>query len=139
MCADLRTLLAACLAVCVALPSTLQLAHLATADHGHSYCDEHHQFEDVPRRALVAQEDQPVDASGSPTAKRLPGSQSLIHVACSCLNCSSLQAPFPGPAQAPAAVPSRPTVTPAGSQQAAFAVCPLLLSAPKTSPPFPVV
>jgi hypothetical protein len=133
----LRSLLASYLVCLLGVSPVLGLAHLLTADHGHSYCDEHHQIEDVPLG--------PLDAARSGTsrereslarAKGLPNPGSTPHTSCPFLNYGGLHtAPLPAGGQTATVVQEQKSLAAQTSGQGDFPSCPLLLAAPKTSPP----
>jgi hypothetical protein len=116
----------------------LGLAHMLRADHSHSYCDEHEQFEDIP---LGQTGEAPSGNSheGTPLAlaSGLPPSGPTSHAACPFLNQGALlTAPLPASAQTSTAILQEKSIAVPDSRQADFHACPLLLAAPKTSPPF---
>jgi hypothetical protein len=134
-----RDLLAAFLVFLLGLAPTLQLAHLATADHGHRFCDEHHQVEDLPHGAAVGWNRQPASSATkgnhAPTAQEGQMPQGQAHAACLFLNQATSRVSLPSPAQTPAAIEYAQGFVLVCSRQQDFVPCPLLLSAPKTSPP----
>jgi len=139
---DLRELLAAYLVLFLGLAPAAQLAHLADLDHGHRFCDEHRQIEDLQHGAAVVGNGLPASASiegnQAATARGVPGTQGEAHVACSLLNHGTSRTSLPFPAQAPAAIEHARVSVLECLRQEGFATCPLLRSAPKTSPPFVV-
>jgi hypothetical protein len=134
----LRCVLSAYLVVFLGLASTFELAHLASDDHGHSYCDEHHQFEEIPRGTSARQvpsKATSIETGSVPLANGVSRSGCEAHVACAFLGCSALHALLLVPAQAPATVAADRSATLEGVRQRGFSSSLLLLSAPKTSPP----
>jgi hypothetical protein len=138
-----RTLMSAVLSLCavwIAFLPLLQGAHIRLADHGHRFCPEHAQLEDVDRDRASILADLPGDRrSGdhvSPWLRNARGTRPHLHVACSLLNhhtSSGLLQPHCEPA---ATTQTDQPRTLAPLRPEAFAQCPLLLAAPKTSPPF---
>jgi len=132
-----RSLLAAYLACLLGVSPVLGLVHVLTADHGHSYCDEHQQIEDIPLS--------PLDAARPGTSREweplaqvngLPKPGSGAHTSCPFLNHGALHtAPLPASSQTASALPEEKSVAVQTSRQAGFPTCSLLLAAPKTSPP----
>jgi hypothetical protein len=135
--------LAAYLVLFLGLAPAAQLAHLADVDHGHWFCDEHGQIEDLPHGAAVAWNRPPAstttEGNQGATARGVPGTQGEAHVACSLLNHGTSRTSLPLPAQAPAAIEHARGFVLECLRQEGFASCPLLRSAPKTSPPLVVM
>jgi hypothetical protein len=131
----LRGLLAAYVACFVGGERLLGFAHLAFSDHRHAFCEEHGQFEDLPKSSASARE---ASAPSSPdwTARGALASTFVAHTACLFLNGRTFQAPLQLTAQVPIVAPANQLLDQLCSRQDGVPVCPLLLSAPKTSPPF---
>ena len=134
----IRVVLAGYLALWFGLSPILQAAHLVTSDHAHRFCEEHHRFEDVARGqgihetmagALSGRRPAASSLAAAPSAPRQP------HVACAILNhCTSLDPLLPfGRASASAELDQH--IVRQSRRQESFLSCPLLLTAPKTSPP----
>jgi hypothetical protein len=117
----------------------LQAAHFAFADHAHRFCRHHQQIEDIPRR--------------KPSERSIPGSliesqnawskstprTALLHVACALSNTSTLRDPLLHSEQSPAIARAYRIGVLVTSVQEVLRACPLLLNAPKTSPPVAAV
>lgn len=133
-------LLAAYLAFFLGLAPVVHLAHLVSGEHGHAYCAEHRQIEDVPRDTLPASAPSRVTPARAqapfPSAEGAPGRAAEAHAACLILNGCALQAPLLASAQTSVVVLADRGADSERPQQGSFALCPLLLAAPKTSPPF---
>ena len=131
----LRGLLAAYLACFVGGDRLLGFAHLAFSDHRHAFCEEHGQFEDLPKPSTSAREtSDPISPDG--TARGALASTFVSHSACLFLNGRNLQAPLQVADQVPTVALESNDRNQVGPRQDAIVTCPLLLSAPKTSPPF---
>ena len=118
-----------------ALP-LIQIGHLLFADHGHRYCSEHHQVEDIPRISGLSVADVATIAS---TSIMHAENYSFPHSACSFLNHSGSRDSLNATGTA---IPA--DSTPAGAtwksvDRQAAVQCSLLHVAPKTSPPFTTV
>ncbi|MFH0902440.1 MAG: hypothetical protein V2A73_17560 [Pseudomonadota bacterium] len=141
----LRAALAGYLAAWFVSSPLVQVAHLVFADHNHHYCEKHHQVEDIPGKGPAA-DAHPADATaagGEDGSRRLTiptGSTHSAHVGCSILNSGTTRDPrllhrsYPAPVGQPLFTGSLVLLWPDG-----FVSCPLLLTAPKTSPPFVLV
>jgi hypothetical protein len=114
----------------------LQVVHVLTSDHGHRYCQEHHQIEDVARSGVAAdieRESRPADASLLADTRPTPSQK---HNCCSVLNqkasryCFDL-AGLPVAGRIDFGVGCRHTFC---VLESSF-FRPLLFEAPKTSPP----
>lgn len=117
----------------------IQVAHLTLADHDHRYCEIHHQIEDVPRANAGQHLDLPVAtglfATSAAALESAAGMPPQSHAPCLVLNHVTYKDP--------ALIDGRSLFDTAGAQvdhqarwqSAMFVPCPLLLSAPKTSPP----
>jgi hypothetical protein len=124
------------LALSLGLFPLLRVAHLVLADHGHRYCDKHQQFEDVPRDSVGVLVGAARGATAHIWSGSKPSPKPQQHLACSLLNSGVSCNGTPLPNQPPAvARPAQIQATACG-QQETFVSCPLLLTAPKTSPPF---
>jgi hypothetical protein len=123
----------------LALIPLLQMFHLAFADHDHRFCERHHQIEDVPRRN-PAEPWRPneITAGESAWSKRSPHAM-LLHVACAVLNQGTFRDPAVPSGSPLIAVQSDRSPGFVTSVQVVLRACPLLLTAPKTSPPFAAV
>ncbi|MBN2575492.1 MAG: hypothetical protein JXP73_13090 [Deltaproteobacteria bacterium] len=138
----LRNLAAASVVGLVGLAPSIQLAHLASLDHGHQYCEEHHRIEDIPRGRRQAT----YAAWATLTRERIPLPIATAeheyapnaHVPCPILNCCALCVPLLTSGQTAGAVVADRGVAADRPCQEGFVICPLLLSAPKTSPPLAV-
>jgi hypothetical protein len=136
----IRVALAVYLAFWFALFTVLQVVHLSDSHHAHRFCEEHQQFEEVAREDGVAEGMLGTfpavrGPASSPVATVHPG-PSLTHVSCSILNYSTSRHPVLLLVQASVSVESAPGIARAFWRQKDFLCCPLLLTAPKTSPPF---
>jgi hypothetical protein len=117
----------------------LQIAHLTLDSHTHRFCEQHHQIEEFSHEAPS----DPDSLRESTDKSRVKSkwitdraeSKPQQHIACSVLNYSTSRDPIVLSDQ-PAAViqPGQPNA-PASSRETEFLPCPLLLTAPKTSPP----
>lgn len=130
----LRGLLAAYLACFVGGDRLLGFAHLAFSEHRHAFCAEHDQFEDLPK-AIDSVRETSAPSSPERTAKAAMLSSFAAHTACLFLNGRTFQAPLQLVDQTPSVAPANQILDPLCSRQDIVPVCPLLLSAPKTSPP----
>ncbi|MDD5307653.1 MAG: hypothetical protein PHU25_10075 [Deltaproteobacteria bacterium] len=134
-----RVGLLAYLVVWLSAGIAIQLLHVRSADHGHRYCPEHQQVEDV-----IAAGAGDAIARGTPRGV-FRGERALVqdeattprqgHVACTFLNASSSRNLLsPGGSQC-AAIFKEPPAPASAVSKAIAASCPLLLIAPKHSPP----
>jgi hypothetical protein len=131
----LRCLLAAYLACSVGGDRLLGLAHLAFSDHRHAFCVEHGSFEDLPKlndHAAKPASDQGPRAAGAGDL----ASPFAAHSACLFLNGRTFQAHIDLANQEPAVTPEQRALEQACPSHDGAVVGTLLLSAPKTSPPF---
>jgi hypothetical protein len=136
---DLRDLLSAYLVLFLGFAPVLGLAHLAAGDHFHRFCEEHQQIEDVARTPQDNRDRRPTlpPAGENRTSLRggVPGPLGDTHVACSFLNHAPARASLPSPTHESDVVLQKRAV-PESLGRGKFSPRPLLLSAPKTSPPF---
>jgi hypothetical protein len=138
----LRDVLAVYLVCFLGIAPVLQLAHLAATDHGHRFCHEHDRFEDLPYDSMAVRNGAvaaPSAAEGQSSATSgVPGPRGELHIACLFLNHGASRSSLPSPAPILAAVEEGQGFVPEGQQSRGFLPCPLLRSAPKTSPPLVV-
>lgn len=132
----LRYSVAAYLACFLGLAPCIQLAHLSTSDHGHSYCEEHQQIEDIPRKPAAYAARAALAGHRTPLATAARGYGPGAHLACLFSNCYALHAPLLTSGQTAVAELADRGVVVDRPRQEVFVTCRLLLSAPKTSPPF---
>jgi len=124
----------ACLALWLGLFPAFQAAHLVLADHDHCFCSEHSRIEDVPRAASRGVS-APHSADSSPRLGTSPASRPRSNPPDLLLNFSLGREPLL-PAAQPAAwrmADSAPALKPRLLEDTVAQ--PLLLAAPKTSPP----
>jgi hypothetical protein len=119
---------------CGLLP-LFSLFHLAFADHDHRFCSEHRQVEDVPALDHGARALSAFTARTAAAWSRSPAASSpLAHLACHVLNGTIAREPV---ALAVTPIPAARVggETMPAREQGRAPERPLLLSAPKTSPP----
>jgi hypothetical protein len=128
---------AVCLAAWIGLLPVSQFFHYAFASHDHRYCNDHQQFEDLPRTASPIGRDGLLDGSFEPSSGLSQGSTTgpQQHLACPFLNGgSSLK--FQERADARSTRSARVACLQAERERfAPPPSIPLLLRAPKTPPP----
>jgi hypothetical protein len=124
------------LAAWIGFFTLIPIAHIVFADHGHRYCSEHRQIEDIPRDDGQAQNQLSVHTSSHGSwSVETPVSQSLLHIACSILNYVSSPFPLLHTDQSPTLECSDQPQLLASVRQERLVLRSALLVAPKTSPP----
>lgn len=117
-----------------ALFPILQVAHLTFADHGHRFCNEHLQIEDVPLEHGLVHDSLRVSQQPS-LSDHTPDEESLRHIACSILNHKETREPLLATCQ-PVLVTYVDQFHPLTFIRSEdISPYRLLFSAPKTSPP----
>jgi hypothetical protein len=131
----LRCLLAVYLACFVGGDRLLGLAHLALSDHRHTFCDEHGWYEDLPKTSATPAPP-PASTDQDPSTIGVLAVTLSPHSTCLFLNGRTFRAPLQIADPEPEATLGRRAFDRARPGHDGLVGCRLLLSAPKTSPPF---
>ena len=137
--AAVSAVLAVYLTTWLGLLPVFQVVHLGLAGHEHFYCADHDQFEDVQRDSAVGDPDahSTADRNTADTAslKTASGPSPQRHVACTVLNLVTSRNPMSVTSQLALDRHPDQRCTLASVRLPEFTASPLLLAAPKTSPP----
>ena len=127
------------LVVWLGLIPLFQVAHFVFADHDHRFCEHHHRIEDIPRREPSQRWTLDKIVEGQNAWSTRGREAMLLHAPCAILNHTPLRESLliaGGPCAIVRSDQNRVLIT---STQEIVRARPLLLTAPKTSPPFAAV